>query len=75
MTIKHRKKRGRSFSGAEAFVLSFVILEMAGSLSDSSSKCQNALFSEKGGPGSQTASFFKGSFAILGNFKMWKVPC
>lgn len=75
MTTKHRE-RGQSFPGVEAFVLSFMTFEMATSPSDGSNKCQNALFfSEKGGPGSQTASFFKGRFAILGNFKIWIVPC
>lgn len=39
-----KKKKSRSLSGAEAFVLSFMILEMATSLSDGSSKSQNALF-------------------------------
>lgn len=56
MAIKHRKKEVSP--GAQAVVLSFMILEMATSLSDSQASVRIHFLQTKEGPGSQTVSFF-----------------
>lgn len=68
MAIKHRKKEVSP--GAEAFVLSFMILETATSLSDSQASVRMHFLKKKKDQGVKLYDFFKGSFAFLGNFKM-----
>lgn len=77
MAIKHRgkkkkKKEGKkkSFSGAETFVLSLMIFEMATRLS--SSKHQNAVFQKKEGQGVKLNHFSRAALQSLGILKCGK---
>lgn len=62
------ENRSQPFSGAGTFVLSFMTLEMATTLRDVSSVRMQFFRRAR----SQTASLFKGGFAIPENCKMWK---